>query len=187
MKKIIAILMGIFLTACCSRSPNFYQTVAIDNLAPQIENVKDTISLKAITLPSLITRPQIVTLGKKDFEVNIDEFNRWATGLDKMIYATINENLSSILPNAKIERPSVLRNNYKYSVSIDILELNGRLKEKATLKASYEIRDKNNKILVKNKFNDTIKIKRKYDEYIPALNTLIGKLSYNIAKDINEL
>lgn len=187
MKKIITIIMGLIVSACCSTSPNFYQTVAIDNHATQIENVKDTILLKPITLPSMVTRPQIVTLGKEDFEVNIDEFNRWASSLDKMVYSTISENLGSVLPNATINRPSLFKKNYKYSVSIDILELSGRLKEKATLKASYVIRDRNNKVVLENKFNNTIKIKRKYDEYIPALNTLIGELSYNIAKDIDNL
>ena len=145
MKKIITIIMGLIVSACCSTSPYFYQTVAIDNHATQIENVKD------------------------------------------MVYSTVRENLSSVLPNATINRPFILKKNYKYSVSIDILELSGRLKEKATLKASYVIRDRNNKVVLENKFNNTIKIKRKYDEYIPALNTLIGELSYNIAKDIDNL
>ena len=187
MKRFLIIAIGLILSACCSSRPNFYQTVATNSYDKVFHNVTDVVYVNQITLPNIISRPQIVTLGKEDYEVNIDEFNRWASGLDKMFQNTVNENLSYLLPNARIEKPSFSNKDNKYIVMIDVLEMNGRLKDRATLKALYSIKNKNNKVVKNAIFNETIKINERYNEYIPALNSLIGSLSLNIAKGIAEL
>lgn len=50
-----------------------------------------------------------------------------------------------LLPNAMIENQTTLKKNYKYAVTVEILDMSGRLDEMAALKASYFIRSKQGK------------------------------------------
>ncbi|MBQ8750622.1 MAG: membrane integrity-associated transporter subunit PqiC [Alphaproteobacteria bacterium] len=183
MKKYIFVL-SILLSACCSTEPNFYQPVATKYENVASDKFNNTILINQIILPSEIARPQIISLGKYDYEIRVDEFNRWASQPEKMFQRVINENLSNLLPNALIENQTVLRKNYKYAIAIEIQDLNGRLDEKSYLDANYYIKDKRNNIIKSGKFNKTIAINDGYSAYIPAISNLLGELSKNIANDI---
>ena len=67
---------------------------------------------------------------------------------------------------------------------VEITELNGRLDEMASLKASYFIKNKNGMIVKSGKFDKSITFEGKYDSYIEALSVLISDLSIEIAKKI---
>ena len=184
MKKIGIFILSSLLCGCFSPIPNFYQPVSEKKVDVVYNNFKDTILIAPVIVPSEIARPQIVTLGNEDYEVKIDEFNRWATQVEKMIQRVMNNNLSLIFNNAQIENQSTLRKDYKYAVNIEIQELSGRLDEKAMVKASYFIRNKSGKIVKSNSFYEIVAIKGDYDAYVPAISNILGNLSKNIANDI---
>ena len=187
MKKILVFILSSMMCGCFNHTPNFYQPVQNKTTDIVYSDFKDMILISPVVVPSEISRPQIVTLGKEDYEVRIDEFNRWASQIEKMIQRVINNDLSLIFNNARIENQSTLRKDYKYAVNVEIQELSGRLDEKATVKASYFIRNKSGKIVKSNNFYEVVAISGDYDAYVPAISDILGNLSKNIAKDIIEI
>ncbi len=187
MKKALIIVLAALATACSSPAPHFFQPVAVKSVEQTYPNVKKTILLNQVLLTAEAARPQITTLGKKDFEVKIDEFNRWSAAPEKLIQRAANENLSLYLPNAVIENQTPLRKNYQYAVTIEVQKMSGRLDKFATLQASYFIKNRQNRIVKSGKFNQTTKIEGYYDAYVPAQSNLIGKLCRQIAVDIANL
>lgn len=174
------------ISACRSPEPNFYQPVAIDSYSITYPQINNTILVGKVLLPAEVSRPQITTLGDENYELNIDEFNRWGATPERLFQNTINENLSYLLPNAIIENQSSLRKNYKYAVVVEITKMSGRLDERAYLEASYFIKNKNGYIIKTGKYYNEVKIDGEYEKYIPAQSKLLAELCENIAKDLTK-
>lgn len=184
MKNIFAIFIIALISGCSSPTPNFFQPVSIvtgDRVYPELKGI---ILLNNVLIPAEASRPQITTLGEEDYEVKIDEFNRWGASLEKLVMRVLNNNLGFYFPNAVIENQSSLRKNYKYAIAVEITEISGRLDDIATLKASYFIKNKNNNIIKSARFANSIKIDGDYDEYVPAISRLLGELAEKIAQDL---
>lgn len=187
MKKTLIAMLAALTAACSSPTPNFFQPVAMKTAEQTYPDVRKTILINQVLLPAEAARPQITTLGKKDYDVKIDEFNRWSASPERLIQQATNENLSLYLPNAAIENQSPLRKNYQYAVAIEIQEFNGRLDKFATLKASYYIKNKQSRIIKSGRFSQSAEIDGAYDKYVPAQSRLLGALSQQIASDLARL
>ncbi|MBR5154290.1 MAG: membrane integrity-associated transporter subunit PqiC [Alphaproteobacteria bacterium] len=187
MKKIVIMLFMIMMSGCMSSKPNFYQPIGVKESKVSYKDFKDTIRISNVMLPNIMARPQITTLGKEDYILNIDEFNRWGGSVDKLIQQAINDNLSNIFENAMVENQSGIRKNFKYDVAIEFKDLIGRLDEYAKLDASYFIRDKNGKLIKSRNFYKANAFEGGYDEYVNTLSLMIGELSDAIANDIVNL
>lgn len=173
--------------ACSSPRPHFFQPVPLRSAETVYPEFKGTVLLGQIIMPAEAARPQITTLGKKDFELKIDEFNRWGAAPEKLIQRVLNQDLSLLLPQAMIENQTLLRKNFNYAVTVELLEMGGRLDETATLTASYFIKNKMNRVIKQGRFSQTLAIDGDYDEYVPAQSKLLGLLAVQIAKDIAAL
>ncbi len=184
MKKALILVLAALAAACSSPQPHFFQPTAAKTAETVYKNVRSTILLNQILMPAEAVRPQITTLGKEDYEVRIDEFNRWGAAPERLIQQVLNENLSLYLPRAVIENQTPLRKNYRYAVAVEIFEMSGRLGEYAELKASYFIKNKQNRIIQSGKFSGTRKIEGGYDAYVPAQSSLLAELAAAIAKKI---
>ncbi|MBQ2886580.1 MAG: membrane integrity-associated transporter subunit PqiC [Alphaproteobacteria bacterium] len=174
------------VSACRSPEPNFYQPVASTTYNMTYPKINNTILIGTVLLPAEASRPQITTLGDEDYELNIDEFNRWGANPERLFQNTINENLSKLLPNATIENQTSLRKNYKYAVVVEITKMSGRLDDCAILEASYFIKNSKGYIIKKGKFYNKIKIDGEYEQYIPAQSKLLAELCEKIANDLNK-
>ena len=184
MKKFVVFIICAILSGCCSTNPNFYQPISIVSNDINFPKLKNTILINQVFLPSNISRLQITTLGKNDFDVNIDEFNRWSSQPEKMLQNVINENLSKLLPNAIIENQTPFIKNYDYAVMIEFTKLEGRLDDIVHINSSYFIKNKLGKTIKSGKFNASKKFEGGYDRYVEELSTLIGDLSIDIAKKL---
>ena len=184
MKKVIYLFLMLGLFGCVSKKAYFYQPIETKEPKVFYKEFKDTVRISPIVLPQIIARPQITTLGKKDVELIIDEYNRWGAGLDKLIVQVINDNLSNIFENAMIVNQSSNRKGYKYDVAIEIKNLNGRLDEYAKLDASYFIKDKNGKVIVSKDFYKAKAFEGEYVEYVKTISDMLGELSDAIANDL---
>ena len=187
MKKIIALFLVMLVASCSSTKPNFYQPIGVRELDVSYKDFKDTIRVSNVILPNLVARPQITTLGEDDYSLEINEFNRWGSNLDKLIQQAINVNLSNIFTNAMVENQSAIRKDYKYDVAIEINDLTGRLDEFAKLDASYFIRNKNGKIIKSKNFYKAKAFEGGYDKYVKTISIMLGDLSQAIANDIVNL
>lgn len=187
MKKFLIAIMALTATACSSPAPNFFQPVAVKTTDLSYTNIHGMILLEQIVLPAEQSRPQITTLGSEDFEVRVDEFNRWGASPERLVQRVLNENLSGLLPDAIIENKTTLRKNYKYAVVVEVLNMSGRLDDYAALKASYFIKNKQSKIIRQGRFERRAAIDSGYDAYIPAQSRLLGELAQAIAADLAKL
>lgn len=184
MKRFWLLLLIFTVSACASKNPNFYQPVALNESQQVYTDFKQNILVDNILLPAVQTKPQIATLGDENYELKIDEFNRWGANPDKLIQQVINDDLSLIFPNAIIENKTTLRKNYKYAVWIEIQKMSGRLDENALLQASYFIKNKRGRILKQGQFKQDMAIDGDYDAYIPAQSKLLSLLAKAIADDL---
>lgn len=187
MKKIIIAALALLTAACSSPKPNFFQPIAMQTAENTYPNVKFTLLLNQVLLPAEAARPQIATLGKENYEVKIDEFNRWGAAPERLVQRVLNQNLSLLLPNAVIENQTPLRKNYQYAVAVEITEMSGRLDDYAVLQASYFIKNKSGHIIKSGRFDNKVKINGGYDAYIPAQSALLGQLATQIARDTANL
>lgn len=184
MKRFWLLLLIFTVSACASKNPNFYQPVALNESQQVYTDFKQNILVDNILLPAVQTKPQIATLGDENYELKIDEFNRWGANPDRLIQQVINDDLSLIFPNAIIENKTTLRKNYKYAVWIEIQKMSGRLDENALLQASYFIKNKRGRILKQGQFKQDMAIDGDYDAYIPAQSKLLSLLAKAIADDL---
>ena len=187
MKKILIAIMALATAACSSPAPNFFQPVAVKTTDATYPGVKGMVLVGQVLLPAEQARPQITTLGEENYQVRIDKFNRWGASPERLVQRVLNEDLGMLLPNAMIENQTTLKKNYKYAVTVEILDMSGRLDEMAALKASYFIRSKQGKILKQGRFDRRTEIDGSYDAYIPAQSRLIGDLAQVIAADLAKL
>ena len=186
MKKILFILL--LLSGCTSPQPHFYQPVTAQNIEQTYPKVKSVILVKPISMPPLSVRPQITTIGKNDYELNIDEFNRWGASPDKLFQDILVRNLNAYLPNANIENQSAVGKKYQYAVSVEINRLIGKLNRNAELDAAYYIKGSDGTILKSGKLTESIALNEKgYDAYVLAQSHLFAALCAQIADDLNSL
>jgi len=187
MKKILFLAFILFISGCASPQPHFYQPVMVKNVDINYPQVKGVILLQTLSLPAESSRPQITTIGKNNYNLKIDEFNRWGAAPDKLFQRIINQNLSVYLPNANIENQTPLRKNYKYAIAIEVTDMIGKLDENATLSASYFIKNASGKVVKSGKLFESVAITGGYDEYVLAQSRLFAALSAQIAGDLSKL
>ena len=187
MKKILIAIMTLAAAACSSPAPNFFQPVAIKTADTIYPEFRGMVLVGQILLPAEQSRPQITTLGEENYQVRIDEFNRWCASPDRLFQSVLSKDLEILLPNAVVENQTTLKKDYKYAVTVEIQDMSGRLDEMSVLKASYFIRNKQGKILKQGRFNQKSEIDSGYDAYIPAQSLLIGDLAQIIAADLAKL
>ena len=172
------------VSACSSPAPNFYQPVSVKTADITYPNIKGTVLIQQVILPAEVARPQITTIGNNDFELKIDEFNRWGASPEKLVQRVLNQNLSRYLPNANVENQTSFRKNYKKAIAVEITEMGGKLGKEAILSGSYFIKNSNGVVIKSGKLNESVGIKNGYEEYVLAQSRLLGALSAQIAADL---
>lgn len=104
----LVLLTGFFFAAGCvsvpsSRSPVFFGIAAMEdeNILP-IELSSDfAVAVSEVKIPDFLNRPQIVTQDK-DHQLRFAQFHRWAEPLNEGLTRVVKDNISRILPRAKI-------------------------------------------------------------------------------------
>ena len=187
MKKIFSFILLAILCGCASPMPHFYQPVPVYSGSTSLYKLSGTVLLQSLQLPAEVNRPQITTIGKNDYELKIDEFNRWGATPDKMFLRTIAQDLAYYLPQASIEMQTPIRKNYKYAVAIEITEMSGKLGEEASFSASYFIKNRNGKTIKTGQIKENTKIESGYDSYVLAQSRMMSMLAERIAADLSRL
>ena len=111
MKKILIAIMALATAACSSPAPNFFQPVAVKTTDATYPGVKGMVLVGQVLLPAEQARPQITTLGEENYQVRIDEFNRWGASPERLVQRVLNEDLGMVLPNSMIENQKTRKQN----------------------------------------------------------------------------
>jgi uncharacterized protein len=123
---LVAVTLGASLMGggCTSQPSRFYllsaspstEAASLDTSGQQ----GPTIGVGPVTLPRYVDRPQIVTR-TSPYEIKVAEFDRWAEALDANFSRVLAENLSILLPSARVVMspwPRAARIDYQISVDV---------------------------------------------------------------------
>ena len=187
MKKIFAFILIFIMSGCASPAPRFYQPIVVEKGAVISSAFSGTVLIQHLLLPAEISRPQITTIGQTDYELKIDEFNRWGATPDKLFQRIIGQDIAHYLPKATIEIQTPLRKNYRYAVAIEINEMTGKLGNTAYLSASYYIKNRNGNTVKNGYIKEELKIEAGYDNYVLAQSQMLDALAHKIAQDLSYL
>jgi len=135
-----------------SPNPRFYLLSATSG-PPVIKKINITpgvfIGIGPVKIPEYLNRPQMVTNDKAG-TLKFDEFDRWGESLDIGIARLIREDLTAMLPEAKLAvypwNPSV---TVRYQVAVEIVQLDSELDKGIFLAVQWMIIDlKNSKTVM---------------------------------------
>jgi uncharacterized protein len=109
---------------CASQPSRFYLLSAmpsIETASPATSGQQDlTIGVGPVTLPRYVDRPQIVTRSGPN-QITLAEFDRWAEALDTNFSRVLAENLSILLPTARVVMsPWPRATSIDYQVTVDV-------------------------------------------------------------------
>jgi uncharacterized lipoprotein YmbA len=189
--KALVLLMALMVTACAETpSPKFYVLAAISPAAVPFSATKPrSIGIGPITIPSLLERKQIVTQTGVN-EVDIAEFHHWAGPLKDNIIQVLQQNVATLLPNDIVRSyPWSAFGNVNQYIVIDIIRLDKKLGQAATLEANWAIMDEqshqllsNGHILINRPLHDST-----YQTSTQAISLAISQLSRELALALNNL
>jgi uncharacterized lipoprotein YmbA len=126
MLALVVVPLGasLIVGGCASQPSRFYLLSAVPNTEMASLEMSGqqgpTIGVGPVTLPRYVDRPQIVTR-TSPYELNVAEFDRWAEALDTNFTRVLAENLSILLPTARVVMspwPRAIPIDYQVTVDV---------------------------------------------------------------------
>ena len=172
-----------------SSTPRFYSLSAVNetqvskkiNLPPDV-----IIGIGPVKIPEYLDRPQIVTKSK-DKMLQFAQFDRWGESLDLGLARLIREDLTVMLPGAKLTlypwNPSIA---VKYQVVVEVIQLDSELDRDMFFVVQWTIIDVQNSktILIKRSEFRTAIVPRNYSGLVKTLSASCASLSSQIAETL---
>ena len=183
LKIVVACLFlsaGIFGT---SQSAKFYTLTSPDE-AVISKKCNAFVGVGRVQLPKYMDRPQIVVQNKDTPEMVVSEYNRWVEAPAVLTTRVLTNDLSTLLPKAQIKMRQNVTEKYDMFVTVEVVNMNAVLGEKAGVEAWFTIKDNAGKLLTRQKFSGEVKIGKNYDDLINGYSTLWMQLSQNIARQL---
>ena len=141
------------------------------------------IGVGPVKIPEYLDRPQMVTKDKEGI-LKFDEFDRWGESLDLGIARLIREDLTVMLPGAKLTlypwNPSIA---VKYQVVAEVVQLDSELDKDMFLVVQWTVIDVQNSktvIIKRSEFRQPI-LPQNYSGLAKTLSSACASLSSQIA------
>lgn len=190
LKTIVIILFGLALLSCGrSKESDFY---ILNPLPPQQQkaaNYAIQIGLDEINLPHYTEKPQLM-IHYSPYQVQLEEYHRWAESLDKNIGRVIEANLSTLLPGAVIESyPWNVKLKPNYHLQIDIFQFEIDYKGDSVLRAEYVIYH-HDQLIKKYTVYYHLKLKDSpitINALVKSMNTNLNHLTLDIASSFKKI
>lgn len=191
MNKLLSLVLVFMLSGCItgtSQPAKFYTLRSADSNTGYINNkIKLSLGVNTITIPDYLDKPQIVTLKDNSVEMNISEMNRWSEPLSTMMQRTLADDLSVALPNAVIKAKNSARENFDYTLQVEINKFEGSWDKEAVLSAWWTLTNKDNKVIFREKADLTTPMSDSYDDLVIKESNLIAQLAQQIAQKLSKL
>ena len=185
--RCLAVLAAL-LAAGCATTPTytFYTLSAMQAVDPTPQAVYRSddaaISVKLVSFPSYLDRPQIVTRSTAH-TLSIHEFRRWGGSLEADFVRVLGENLSILLDTQRIFLPQRNMPTIDYRVAIDVNRFDGDLGKQVVLDADWMIITQENKeraVIRKSVIREAVD-SHDYESLVSAKSQAVEKLSREIA------
>ena len=189
MKKLYFILLLLFITACIgvSQSAKFYNLQTVKSGEFINTKIKSSIGVAEISLAEYLDKPQIVTIKSNLIELDVSEFNRWSESLSTMIQRIMAEDLAYYLPNAVIKPQISAREEFKYTIQIELNKFDGQWNKSASLEAWWTIVNYSGDVVKQQKTILSAPLTTGYDNLVKAQSKLLSELAETIAKNLADI
>jgi uncharacterized lipoprotein YmbA len=142
MRRLVAVIVipgivAVLAAGCATPASRFYTLSTTP--APAGTPVAYSVAVGPVTIPSVIDRPQIVVSTSPN-QVQLDEFNRWASPLQSNIARVVADNLASILGTARVSLfPQTMSAAADYRVAIQVQRFDTAPGDAASLEALWTV------------------------------------------------
>ncbi|MGH8508118.1 MAG: PqiC family protein [Gammaproteobacteria bacterium] len=133
----IAILC-VLAAGCASPTSRFYTLSG--SAMPAATSLNLSVAVGPVSIPAEVDRPEIVVSASPN-QVQVDEFNRWASPLQNNMAQVIAENLVALLGTPRVALfPQALSADADYRVAIEVQSFRSAPGEVALLDAVWTVR-----------------------------------------------
>ncbi len=143
MRRLAAVIMlsglGTLAAGCGSSPPSRFYTLSGTATTPAASSSL-SVAVGPVTIPAAVDRPQMVVSTSAN-QVELDEFNRWASPLGNNISRVVAVNLVALLgtPNVTLF-PQMLAADADFRVAIEVQRFDSTPGEAAVLDAVWTVR-----------------------------------------------
>ena len=185
--RLLKIMIPCLLLGACmfgtSKNAKFYTMTAIPGSAVSAD-YNAFVGVNRVQLPKYMDRAQIITQYKDSAQIKISEYNRWVESPATLATRVLTEDLSILLPSAQIKENRFKKRATDYVITVEIIEINAVLGQKAEMTAWYTIQDEVGNVQNYQKFTSSVLIGKTYDELAQGYSELLMKLSQEIASHL---
>jgi uncharacterized lipoprotein YmbA len=137
------LMLILTLAAGCASPPSRFYTLSSASTAPVLAPLSAlSLAVGPVSVPAAVDRPEIVVSTGAN-QVQLDEFNRWASPLQDEISRVVTENLVTMLGTGQvIQSPPSLSENATYRVSIEVQRFESAPGKHVRLDAVWTLRRK---------------------------------------------
>ncbi len=134
----ILCVLAVLAAGCASPPSRFYTLNGTAAPAPASSNL--SVAVGPVSIPDEVDRPEIVMSASPN-QVQVDEFNRWASPLQNNMARVIAENLVAMLGTPRVALfPQALSADAEYRVAIEVQSFRSAPGEAAVLDAVWTVR-----------------------------------------------
>lgn len=191
-----ALCFALAISGCLSipnsPAPRFYALSSVDEdqVSKKINIPSNMIiGIGPVKIPEYQNRPQIVTINKEKM-LKFDEFDRWGESLDVGVARLIREDLTVMLPGAKlIMYPWTPTTSVKYQVVAEIVQLDSELDKNMFLAVQWmviDVQSSKTVIIKRFEFRQPI-IPQNYSGVAKTLSIACASLSNQITQELAKL
>src|SRR5438876_949059 len=191
MRRLAAVIMlcglGPLAAGCGSSPPSHFYTLSGTTTTPAASS-NLSVSVGPIPIPAAVDRPQMVVSTSAN-QVELDEFNRWASPLGNNISRVVAMNLVSLLgtPNVTLF-PQMLAADSDFRVAVKVQRFDSTPGESAVLDAVWTVRRaRDGKTDTgRTTVRETVS-EKSIDALVAAHSRAVARLSQDIATAVQEL
>lgn len=187
LKAITLLFASAALLSACTKTkpPRFYVLSATLKQQPAAEQqVTSAVGIRLVSIPKFMDRPQI-TERVGEHEIQLANFDRWAGPLDENISSTLGDNLSALLPDARVVvfpwKPS---QQPEMQVDVMIRRFDGQVGDAVVLEADWNIRQADGSIHPASKTFTRKTADQEYASLVAVMSDLLADLSREIAEGV---
>ena len=189
MKKIFSLFLFLMTAGCVSfgsSQPSKFYTLQ-ENAGAAVSQVRMSIGIEEVQIPAYLDKPQIVTHKDNSVELGFSEENRWSEALSTMMQRVVVNDVASYLPNAVVKARNMGREQFDYTVFIEVDKFSGVLGKEVFLHAWWYVMNKNGQIVLREKFVQNRSVGGGYDDLVYGEGMLTAALSEDIARKMAKL
>ncbi|MFC1799797.1 membrane integrity-associated transporter subunit PqiC [Candidatus Eisenbacteria bacterium] len=183
----ILIMIALLCLSCGSKQARYYMLSSSPGLDPVSSSAEPvTVGVGPVGLPDYLMRPEMVTRPGAS-EVRLAEFDRWVEPLDDTVLRVLADNLSDLLPSARIlTYPWNRAIPVDYRITIDVTSFEQQPDGKVHLSADWSLLFADGKAEQKGETRLTAEVASDgYQAIVSAMNAALAQLSEELGAAVS--